>query len=467
LCRYTVGAALRAIAKGTTPVPSKLADGAFWELAGAGAGGARLRARGGGGGGGGEYHWPGLELRAPSFRAKLRVDGYLQCPSPAALNHDNNDDGNNGDDGGNDGDNDGNGGGGSGGGGGGGGGGGVDPWTHALGGDTTLDDVADAMGALRDAGWPPVAIYAFDAAWVIIDKLFEVAAAVLDDDDILLEPSCFAWALQGLPSPASGGGGGGGRGDSSIGTNFPLPHRDYSAKEAWTNGVQVGVGGDPTLLSVWMPVTDATLDSGCLYVVPRGADKCWDDPTHPDHLRPAEAEPGGGAALHFPLACARPLPAAAGSVCMWAGNTIHWGAACRIREGGDGGGEGGEGGAGGVGGEGGAGGADGAFGEVRGSGAGTTEQQQQQGGGGGSGGRGSAGQGQQGQRRPRPRHSIAMTFRKRGAPAAGCSMFSDGLSREECAAMDVAARVRLVAQSLVLYSRWYELPTSLPGLLED
>jgi hypothetical protein len=38
------------------------------------------------------------------------------------------------------------------------------------------------------------------------------------------------------------------------------------------------------------------------------------------------------------------------------------------------------------------------------------------------------------------------------------------MTREECAAMDVAARVRLVAQSLVMYSRWYTLPPSLPGL---
>ena len=68
----------------------------------------------------------------------------------------------------------------------------------------------------------------------------------------MLEPSCFAWALRWLPPragvAAAGGaaaGGGmagvagadgvrgrvGGSGDgNSIGANFPLPHRDYSAK---------------------------------------------------------------------------------------------------------------------------------------------------------------------------------------------------------------------------------------------
>ena len=288
---------------------------------------------------------------------------------------------------------------------------------------------------------------------------------MLDDDDILLEPSCFAWALQGLPPPPlavkgagggdvsgggggdggdgekGGGGGGGGRGGGggdnmrggkaggSIGSNFPLPHRDYSAKEAWTADDGDGDGGEPNLLCVWMPVTDATLDSGCLYVLPRGADKCWNDPTHPDHLRPAEAEPGGGAALHFPLACARPLPALAGSVCAWAGNTVHWGAACRVER------------------------EESVNANVYDDGKG---HEPGVGDGAGAGGRERS--------RERPRHSLACTFRKRGAPDFCGSL--EAMTREQCTAMDVSARVRLVAQSLVLYSRWYELPPELPGLLD-
>ena len=37
------------------------------------------------------------------------------------------------------------------------------------------------------------------------------------------------------------------------------------------------------------------------------------------------------------------------------------------------------------------------------------------------------------------------------------------MTRAECAALDVAGRARLIAQSLVLYSRWYDLPAFLPG----
>jgi hypothetical protein len=38
------------------------------------------------------------------------------------------------------------------------------------------------------------------------------------------------------------------------------------------------------------------------------------------------------------------------------------------------------------------------------------------------------------------------------------------LSRSACRRLTVAQRVRLIAQSLVLYSRWYDLPAFLPGL---
>ena len=401
-----VSTALRAIARGAEPVPATLASGDFWEglLASTAPELRHLRARGGGvtradGGSGSDAdrpHWPHLERRAASLRRKLRVDGYLQIQRPrpddddvgsddedaetVALRRSASD---------------------------------SEAWTRALGGETTLDDIAAAMRALRDAGWPPVAVYAFDAAWVVIDRLFEIACAVLGDEDVLLEPSCFAWALRGAEEAREGESAGG----EVIGTNFPLPHRDYSAREAWADDADDALGS-PNLLCVWMPVTDATLDSGCLYVVPRGSDARWNDPGHPDHLSPAEPEPGGGAAVHFPLAAARPMPAAAGSVCAWAGNTIHWGAACRIPEDGD---------------------------EES-----TRLSTRTEGG------------EERRRRRTPPRHSLACTFRRRAAPSFCGSL--PALSRSECAALDVAARVRLVAQSLVLYSRWYTLPPSLPGL---
>ena len=82
--------------------------------------------------------------------------------------------------------------------------------------------------------------------------------------------------------------------------------------------------------SHWVPLTDATLDTGCLHVVPRDADRLFDEPEHPDHLRPARSEADGGQALRFPAGAARAIPAEAGSVCVWAGQTIHYGSPCRL-----------------------------------------------------------------------------------------------------------------------------------------
>ena len=154
--------ALRDIAKGTRPVPSALATGAFWEdLVAAGAPElAHLRATGGSRDDSlvgddvtdtaaaptREPLWRGLDVEARRIREKLRRDGYAQCPRPEAFEDDPSRLAR-------------------------------DPWTDALGGDTTLDDLADAMDALRVAGWPPVAVYAFDATWTVIDRLFEFAEA--------------------------------------------------------------------------------------------------------------------------------------------------------------------------------------------------------------------------------------------------------------------------------------------------
>ena len=490
-------AALRDIAKGAREVPATLASGAFWEKllvthapelehltsargdGGAPKGVAADATRGGGDGEGAENAdaparepasfaeasandrskrslWSVHDLRSESFDLHEQIveRGYAVVPRPecfatatAEIRR--------------------------------------DAWTETLSsdGDETakplaLDDLADAMDALRLAGWPPVAVFAFDAAWTVIDRLFPVAARALDADvgDVRLEPTCFAWALRsaelaasegslaaktaaataraaaarpelrdaargaslrdavfrGSPSPPFGF-------DSRVGGDaFATPHRDYSAKEAWSNDVwsrgTTGSLGTPKLVCVWVPLTDATLDTGCLHVVPRDADRLFDEPEHPDHLRPARSEADGGQALRFPAGAARAIPAEAGSVCVWAGQTIHYGSPCRLTardmerfEGED----------------------PVAEGLVRARDA-----------------RGVAPA--RAPRRRRPRRSLACTFRVvrndsslEGVHEGGALPY---LSRSACASLTVAQRTRLIAQSLILYSRWYNLPAHLPGL---
>jgi hypothetical protein len=212
------------------------------------------------------------------------------------------------------------------------------------------------------------------------------------------------------------------------------------------------------LVCAWLPLTDATLDSGCLYVVPRESDPLWDDHEHPDHLKPARVEADGGTSLRFPIAAARALPCEAGSVCLWAGNTIYWGGACHL------------------------------------SGDDLKKFQ----------GEDPATEGvvkirhlmglddkSTGPKLVTPRRSIACTFRDKKKVEKEETTTGNGnectrdektdsttseihrggalpyMSQKECLVLSTADRVRLIAHALVLNSRWFDMPSYLPGLHDE
>lgn len=161
--------------------------------------------------------------------------------------------------------------------------------------------------ALAAAGWPPVFVFVFDALWAyIVHRVWPTVTPVLGASCVL-EPSIYAWAL------------GVGR---KSGENFALPHRDYPHSEAFDQK------GRATIINVWVPLCNATLDNGCMYVVPKEFDPLFDKPEDPSHLKAALPGPRDDEfRCRINLGGGRPLPAPAGSVLMWNGNTVHWGAA--------------------------------------------------------------------------------------------------------------------------------------------
>lgn len=282
-----------------------------------------------------------------------------------------------------------------------------------------LRSVVDRMR--RFGAWSPAAAFMYDATWQIIDAAFDVAGVLLDadpdDGEVTLEPSCFAWALRCVDEDDTAGGENGKNGNGNVagsipGGNFSLPHRDYPASEAWN-----ATSDSPCLVSAWIPLTDATTDNGCVYVLPRRADAHWSDGSHPDHLAPATREEGGGTSLRFDVARAVPMIAKAGSVCAWAGQTVHWGGACGLR---------------------------------------SDECDWNT--------------------RAIPRRSVACTFRLankvksedkgKGAAKKGTE-FTQGssalapMTRDECRRLTLEGRFRLLAQSLLLYSGWHPVPGAL------
>lgn len=85
------------------------------------------------------------------------------------------------------------------------------------------------------------------------------------------------------------------------------PHDDYRS------------GGD-TFLSAWIPLSDATVENGCMFLLPSGISRQIGEAVDADRDLPARVFRG---ALQDVIA----LPARAGSMIGWRGDILHWGGA--------------------------------------------------------------------------------------------------------------------------------------------
>lgn len=148
----------------------------------------------------------------------------------------------------------------------------------------------DGIIALEAAGYPPVFIYLYDEAWQIFAKLSPLIRQFLGDSFRLL-PNFWAWNLP-LKEGASG---------------WPA-HVDCQAETRF----KIGVGEEILMsLSLWIPLTDATVDNGCMHVLPRPQEERYDPPiTDPENIKNGDA---------------RALPAKTGSVLGWPQDLWHWG----------------------------------------------------------------------------------------------------------------------------------------------
>jgi hypothetical protein len=147
--------------------------------------------------------------------------------------------------------------------------------------------LADGVRALAGRGIPPVFLWIYAAPWRLLQGLDPLLQAVLGPDYLVL-PEIWTWFV-----PPSDDGGGW------------RPHRDQS------RGV-VDPDGSPHSLTVWLPLSDATLLNGCIYLVPMHVDEDLRRPgVHNLVRRPQDV---------------RAEPATAGSILLWNGSILHWGA---------------------------------------------------------------------------------------------------------------------------------------------
>ncbi|EKX35768.1 hypothetical protein GUITHDRAFT_118043 [Guillardia theta CCMP2712] len=117
------------------------------------------------------------------------------------------------------------------------------------------------MRSLRRAGVPTFYIWMYDEPWKVMLRLWE-AAEKLIGGPCVLEPTFAAYHLDYHKAGESG--------NRYVGTNFSLPHRDYTYSDSYDSS------GQPKVVTIWVPVSDVTLENGCMYVVPKEFDANFD-----------------------------------------------------------------------------------------------------------------------------------------------------------------------------------------------
>lgn len=144
---------------------------------------------------------------------------------------------------------------------------------------TDVQALLAAVLAVRDAGLPPVFVFALAAPWNLFYRLDAVWQAAFASDWRAL-PSVWAWVV-------------------APGDRGWRPHRDRDRDPG------LHADGGPVSLSAWIPLTAATPVNGCMYIVPMRY-----------HV---------GDESTIELQDVRALPAAPGAVLAWNHVVTHWG----------------------------------------------------------------------------------------------------------------------------------------------
>ncbi|MDV7339970.1 phytanoyl-CoA dioxygenase family protein [Terasakiella sp. A23] len=136
-------------------------------------------------------------------------------------------------------------------------------------------------------GWPAAFIYVYDDVWNLFHQLNGFLSHFLGDDFGLL-PHFWAWHIDKDEGGATSG--------------WP-PHVDYPGECAFFDDFLVS-------LSLWIPLTDATPENGCMNILPLSRQKEYDPPI----VEPTD----------ILLQDVRCLPAKAGSLLGWRQDLWHW-----------------------------------------------------------------------------------------------------------------------------------------------
>ncbi len=150
--------------------------------------------------------------------------------------------------------------------------------------------LATAVSRVVAAGLPGPLAIVYDEIWSMLGRLTGVLEPILGSTCRVL-PDLWIWHIDGKRETAG----------------WPI-HRDDEL-DRWS----LNEDGSPQLVTIWIPFTDVTPESSCMYVLPTHLDS-----NYPDKLAEWTIPEGAEASI-------RALPARAGSVMLWNQYAIHWG----------------------------------------------------------------------------------------------------------------------------------------------
>ena len=151
-----------------------------------------------------------------------------------------------------------------------------------------LGRLRQAIDNVRAEHWPAVFAFVYDEFWEIVrtPSIVQLVSACLGEG---YRQNARIWAFYVAPARGARGW---------------HPHSDST---------------DVSRLTVWVPLTDATVDNGCMYVIPR--DRLTPDLRGDYH----KIESVSHAQLDVLLQSTRALPSPAGAFLGWTHDVVHWG----------------------------------------------------------------------------------------------------------------------------------------------
>ena len=159
--------------------------------------------------------------------------------------------------------------------------------------DSLIHSLCDAVEKVCAAGWLPIYALVYDEFWMLAHHPQLIALMeLLFGSKVRFRPHL--WVHRITPKPGSHGW---------------SPHIDGEMGPAKTIP-----GG---MISLWIPLTAATLENGCMYLIPTSAEL-----PRGDRFLRGQCKSG---ALVRALHRIRALPAQPGTLLGWRGDVVHWG----------------------------------------------------------------------------------------------------------------------------------------------